>query len=85
MFPLLSRFEFSVSALHRTACQFWIVHLPTSFLLTLLLAGSVWGCYFSKGPLVTHRAPLRQVGGHIFFRDQFHLQLPRFCGKRRRL
>ena len=45
MFPLLSRFEFSISALHRTACQFWIVHLPTSFLLTLLLAGSVWVCF----------------------------------------
>ena len=27
------------------ACQFWIVHLPTSFLLTLLLAGSVWVCF----------------------------------------
>lgn len=45
MFPLLSRFEFSVSALNRTACQFWIAHLPASFLLTLLLAGGVWVCF----------------------------------------
>lgn len=44
MFPLLSRFTFTFSALNRTAAQFWIVHLPSSFLLALLLAGSVWVC-----------------------------------------
>ena len=37
MFPLLSRFEFSLGGLLRTAIQFFIVHLPSSLLLTLLL------------------------------------------------
>ncbi len=45
MFPLLSRFEFSLRALNRTAGQFFIVHLPSSLLLALLLAGSVWTCW----------------------------------------
>ena len=44
MFPLLSRFEFSLGGLLRTAIQFFIVHLPSSLLLTLLLAGSAWAC-----------------------------------------
>ncbi|MDE7218741.1 MAG: DUF624 domain-containing protein [Oscillospiraceae bacterium] len=44
MFPLLSRFEFSFGGLNRTARQFFIVHLPSSLLLVLLLAGSAWVC-----------------------------------------
>lgn len=43
-FPLLSRFEFTFRDLNRTARQFFIVHLPSSLLLVLLLAGSVWAC-----------------------------------------
>lgn len=44
MFPLLSRFEFSFKGLNRTAQQFFIVHLPSSFLLVAALLGSVWAC-----------------------------------------
>lgn len=44
LFPLLSRFEFSFRALNRTAVQFWIVHLPSSVLLALLLAVCTWVC-----------------------------------------
>lgn len=44
LFPLLSRFEFSFGALNRTAAQFFIAHLPSSILLTALLAGSAWAC-----------------------------------------
>ena len=42
MFPLLSRFTFSFQTLNRTAQQFFIVHLPTSILLVLLLCVSMW-------------------------------------------
>lgn len=45
IFPLLSRFEFSFRSLNRTAGQFFIVHLPSSFLLVLLLAVSAWACW----------------------------------------
>lgn len=45
MFPLLSRFEFSFQGLNRTARQFFIVHLPSSLLLVLLLAGCAWVCF----------------------------------------
>ena len=45
MFPLLSRFTFSFRALHRTAWQFLVVHLPSSVLLILLLAVCVWACF----------------------------------------
>ena len=38
------RFEFSLGGLLRTAIQFFIVHLPSSLLLTLLLSGSAWVC-----------------------------------------
>lgn len=44
LFPLLSRFTFSFGALNRTAGQFFIVHLPSSVLLALLLAVSAWAC-----------------------------------------
>lgn len=45
LFPLLSRFEFSFGALNRTAAQFFIVHLPSSILLAVLLAASAWACW----------------------------------------
>ncbi len=45
MFPLLSRFTFSFGALNRTAGQFLIVHLPSSVLLVVLLAGCAWACF----------------------------------------
>ena len=45
MFPLLSRFEFSFKGLNRTAWQFFIVHLPSSLLLVVLLAGCAWACF----------------------------------------
>lgn len=44
LFPLLSRFTFSFGALNRTAAQFFIVHLPSSVLLAVLLAVSAWAC-----------------------------------------
>ena len=45
LFPLLSRFEFSFRDLNRTARQFFIVHLPSSVLLAVLLAVSAWACF----------------------------------------
>lgn len=42
LFPLLSRFTFSFRALNRTARQFFIVHLPSSVALVLLLCVSAW-------------------------------------------
>ncbi len=51
MFPLLSRFTFSFSGLNRTAVQFWLVHLPSSFLLVLLLAVGAWACYWLWYPI----------------------------------
>lgn len=44
LFPLLSRFEFSFRGLNRTARQFFIVHLPSSVLLAVMLAVSAWAC-----------------------------------------
>jgi len=44
MFPLLSRFAFTFRGLNRTACQFAFAHLPSTFLLVVLLAVSVWAC-----------------------------------------
>lgn len=44
MFPLLSRFEFSFRGLNQTAVQFSLAHLPSTFLLVVLLVGSVWVC-----------------------------------------
>ncbi|MBD5150928.1 MAG: YesL family protein [Oscillibacter sp.] len=44
MFPLLSRFNFSFGGLNRTAWQFTLVHLPSSFLLVVLLGVSAWAC-----------------------------------------
>ena len=45
LFPLLARFTFSFGALNRTAGQFFMAHLPSSFLLAVLLAASAWACF----------------------------------------
>lgn len=44
IFPLLSRFTFRFDALNRTAWQFCFAHLPSTFLLVVLLAVSAWAC-----------------------------------------
>ena len=44
VFPLLSRYEFSLGGLSRTALQFFVVHLPSSAALGLLLAVSAELC-----------------------------------------
>lgn len=44
IFPLLSRFTFRFGALNRTAWQFSFAHLPSTFLLVVLLAVSAWAC-----------------------------------------
>ena len=45
MFPLLSRFTFSFGALNRTAWQFALGHLPSSFVLVVILCAGVWACW----------------------------------------
>lgn len=45
MFPLLSRFTFSFAGLNRTAGQFAIAHLPSTFLMVLLLCAGIWACW----------------------------------------
>jgi len=44
MFPMLSRFDFSFGGLNRTAGQFVFAHLPSTFLLVMLLGLSAWAC-----------------------------------------
>jgi len=38
LFPLLSRFEYTLGGLARTAVQFWFTHLPSTIAMTALLA-----------------------------------------------
>lgn len=38
IFPLLARFEYAFGGLNRTALQFWFAHLPSTLVMTALLA-----------------------------------------------
>lgn len=38
LFPLLSRFQYDLSGLSRTALQFWFAHLPSTLAMAALLA-----------------------------------------------
>ena len=37
-FPLLARFQYTFGGLSRTALQFWFAHLPSTLVMTILLA-----------------------------------------------